>query len=172
MPKELTHWWLADQARLRLPPDSPLRELLDQHLHCYLLGAVLPDTLLHPLPPPHRARAIQLANNFHNPRTHSYLPLIRLFDHTPEPDAATLACLLGIASHIEADAGLHPFVYSQCGEDLGMHYRLETDLDLWLLHNGAHLPAVRVAELLTPQATTVAAQVLATVFDASPCAVV
>jgi hypothetical protein len=47
MPKELTHWILADRALAGLSDGSRLRGLIQEHHDCYLGGAVLPDTLLH-----------------------------------------------------------------------------------------------------------------------------
>jgi len=47
MPKEILHWWLASAAQQRLPLDRATRQLLEEQQAAYLVGAVLPDTLLH-----------------------------------------------------------------------------------------------------------------------------
>ena len=57
MPKELTHWILADRALARLSEGSRLREILLNNHDCYLGGAVLPDTLLHLNRGPHATTA-------------------------------------------------------------------------------------------------------------------
>lgn len=165
MPKELTHWWIAEEGLRRLPLDRPTRQVLEEQRDAYLIGAVLPDTLLHLLRGPYHHAAHRLADDFHDSRGHSYGPLLSFLARSPDPPAAQQACLLGIATHIEADIVFHPFVYAQAGTDLGRHYRIETDLDLWLLHTGKRPSALTLLELLSDEAFNVAVAVLAGVFD-------
>lgn len=165
MPKELTHWWIAGEAVRRLPLDRPTRHLLEEQQDPYLAGAVLPDTLLHLLHGPQGQAARRLADRFHDSQGHSYGPLLSFLARTPDPTPAQQACLLGIATHIETDIVFHPFVYAQTGNDLGRHYRIETDLDLWLLHNGKRPAVLELRELLSDEAFTAAATVVAGVFD-------
>lgn len=184
MPKELTHWWLADRSVSRLPAESPVRHLLEQQRAAWLIGAVLPDTLLHLIYGRHSSIAMRLADRFHDPVAgSSYAPLIAFiqtrsqgpeesFDGSllppgPRPLAPALtACLLGVASHMEADIVFHPFVYATAGDDMGRHYRVETDLDLWFLHQGALPPVRRLKSLLLDTAAAEAAlEVAAGVFD-------
>lgn len=180
MPKELTHWWLAAQAQHRLPPDSPTRHLLTVQQSAYLAGSVLPDTLLHLILGRWSATALRLAHAFHEPPGNSYAPLVRFVeqqgeeyqkavsDSSPGPltlDPAFIACLLGIAAHIEADIVFHPYICALSGNDIGLHYRYETDLDLWLLKDGRKPPVWRFKELLTGQVSDVAVSVAHAVFD-------
>jgi len=165
MPKELLHWWLASAAQERLPLDRATRQLLEEHQPAYLVGAVLPDTLLHLQGNGQHALARQLADRFHDSQTHSYAPLLSFLNANPQLTPAQQACLLGIACHMEADIVFHPFVYALAGNDLGRHYRVETDLDLWLLHSGRRPPELRLRELMTEETTSVVATVLAGVFD-------
>lgn len=165
MPKELLHWWLAAASQQRLPLDRTTRHLLEEQQAAYLIGAVLPDTLLHLLGGGQHAMARQLASTFHDNPLHSYTPLLNFLARTPQPTPAQQACLLGIASHIETDVVFHPFVYALSGNDLGRHYRVETDLDLWLLHSGRQPPELELNELLSEETTAAAATVLAGVFD-------
>lgn len=165
MPKELTHWWLASEALRRLPLDRPVRQQLEEYQTNYLLGAVLPDTLLHLLSGQQGATARQLANVFHDCRTHSYAPLLRFVANSPDLPPAQQACLLGITAHIEADIVFHPFVYALAGNDMGRHYQVETDLDLWLLHHDRRPPVLELAELLDDGSREAADALMAGVFD-------
>jgi len=167
MPKELLHWTAAAEAAKRLPHESSLRLLLDAHRNSYLLGAVLPDTLLHLLWGPYRETAFKLSDNFHAPPCNSYLPLynfLRSRDNDPLSQG-TIATLLGVASHIESDITFHPFVYSQAGSKIAVHYRIETELDLWLLHAGITPPALLFTDLLTEESYNCAATVISAIFD-------
>lgn len=165
MPKELTHWWLAAEAMQRLPAGHPTRCLLEQNRAAYLVGAVLPDTLLHLLHGPYCAVAQRLADRFHDTQQHSFSPLIACSTAQPDATPAFTACLLGVASHMLADIVVHPFVYSQAGNDIGRHYQVETDLDMWLLNAGQRPPALRLSELLNDQVRTVASTALTRLFD-------
>lgn len=166
MPKELVHWWLAVTARTRLPLDRPTRHLLEEQQTAYLIGAVLPDTLLHLVRGPHRHTANQLSDAFHESRNHSYAPLLAFVARTSDLSPSQQACLLGIATHIETDTVFHPFVYALAGNDLGQHYRVETRLDLWLLHHKRLSHLWELQQLLEDEsARTAAVQVLAGVFD-------
>jgi hypothetical protein len=54
---------------------------------------------------------------------------------------------------MEADVALHPFVYAATGEtDIGRHYKLETDIDVHFLRQGA-APAERRLDRLLCAAT-------------------
>lgn len=184
MPKELTHWWLAAAAVEKLAPDSPLRQLLQDELPLYLTGAVLPDTLLHLVAGSWSAAALATAEHFHAPPGSSYKPLIRFLEgqgsrvkgqggndspvvapcpllHTP----AVIACLLGIAAHIEADIVCHPFVYALSGNDMARHYAVETGLDLWLLATQRTPPVLRLQDLIRGPARKTTITVLSGVFD-------
>jgi len=165
MPKEILHWWLASAAQQRLPLDRATRQLLEEQQAAYLVGAVLPDTLLHLQGTGHHALARHLADRFHDGQTHSYAPLLSFLTATPQLTPAQQACLLGIACHMEADIVFHPFVYALAGSDLGRHYRVETDLDLWLLHSGRRPPELKLCQLMSKETTNVATTVLAGVFD-------
>ncbi len=165
MPKELTHWWLASEALRRLPLDRPVRQQLEEHHAAYLVGAVLPDSLLHLINGPDGVTARQLANEFHDCRNHSYTPLLTFLAGTPDLPPAQQACLLGITAHIEADIAFHPFVYALAGDDIGRHYQVETDLDLWLLHRGQCPPVLELDELLDDDTRKAADAVMAGVFD-------
>lgn len=164
MPKELTHWWLAAEAVQKLPLECTIRHLLEEHQACYLVGAVLPDTLLHLVRGRWSATALQLARDFHQPPGNSFSPLISFAEKNTLTPAAT-ACLLGVASHIEADIVFHPYICALSGKDLGRHYQIETELDLYLLAEGIKPPVWRLDELLTEEVSDQVVQVLRRTFD-------
>ena len=116
MPKELIHFKIALKTAERLT-ESRLGKSLDAHPHGLLLGAVLHDALFysisskaHPL--------IHLAHRFHGADGHDTYTLLRLqAEHAAqakEPDLPT-AILVGMASHLAADATLHPLVWHLSG---------------------------------------------------------
>jgi len=167
MPKELTHWILADRALAGLSSGSRLRELLLEHHDCYLGGAVLPDTLLHLTRGPHATTALALARQFHDTAGNSFAPLIRAEQRSPEGlPPATLACLLGVVTHMQADIVFHPFVYALTGTaGIGRHFRLETDMDVHFLKGGARLKVRHVADLMSPATRSILVDTCALLFD-------
>jgi hypothetical protein len=181
MPKELTHWWLAAEALQQLPPGRPISNLLKAEQAAWLLGAVLPDTLMHLVRGPWSAIALKLAHDFHEPQGNSFAPLVRFVEQQslavekqplPAPASsdtplapATLACLLGVAAHMEADIVFHPYICALSGDDLGQHYRFETELDLKFLQEGKKPPVRHLKELLKSQNSSVAVTVAQGIFD-------
>ena len=165
MPKELTHWMLAERAASSLPGGSRLKGIIGQHRQAYLGGAVLPDTLAHIFRGPFHPTARALSQRFHNPSENSYAPLIRAERHFPEEvPPALFSCFLGVICHMEADAALHPYVYAATGSDgIGEHYRLETGIDVHFLRRGAAPAQRRLDRLISPSTREVmvhAAQLL------------
>jgi len=153
MPKELTHWLLAERSLAGLDDKSRLSVLIREHRALYLAGAVLPDTLMHLIRGPHGPAALALANRFHDAGGNSYAPLIRMEEAYGAEGipAGLLACLLGVLSHMQADIVFHPFVFAGSGVgDIGRHYRLETAIDCHFSRKGAVFPAKRLNTLMTP----------------------
>lgn len=166
MPKELTHWILAERA-LDCLGSGRLRGVILAHHHCYLGGAVLPDTLLHLFRGNHAATALKLAGRFHDAPGNSFEPLIRMEERSPGGlPPATLSCLLGVVTHMLADITFHPLVYALAGSNgMGDHYRLETEMDVHFLRSGARPPVRHVAELLSPGVRPVLLESCALLFD-------
>jgi len=167
LPKELTHWILADRALARLSEGSRLREILLHNHDSYLGGAVLPDTLLHLTRGPHATTALSLATCFHDTAGNSFAPLIRAEQSDPGGlPPATLACLLGVITHMQADIVFHPFVYALAGTaEIGRHYRLETDMDVHFLKSETGLKVRHVADLMSPATRSNLVGTCALLFD-------
>ncbi|KAB0669744.1 zinc dependent phospholipase C family protein [Oryzomonas sagensis] len=168
MPKELTHWLLAERSLAGLEDTSRLSVLIRENRALYLAGAVLPDTLLHLIGGPHGPTARGLAHRFHDAEGNSYAPLIRAEESCGAKGfpAGLFACLLGVLSHMQADIVFHPFVYARGGtRDIGRHYRVETALDCHFSRQGTHLPARRLAALMTPAVRVELVTASALLFD-------
>jgi len=168
MPKELTHWLLAERSLAGLDDTSRLSALIRENRALYQAGAVLPDTLLHLVAGPDSPTALRLAHQFHDTIGNSYAPLIRIeesFGAKGLP-AGLLACLLGVLSHMEADIVFHPFVYAHSGTgDIGRHYRVETALDCHFSRHGTRIPAQRLDALVTPAIRAELVTACALLFD-------
>ncbi|QEM68367.1 zinc dependent phospholipase C family protein [Geobacter sp. FeAm09] len=168
MPKELTHWMLAEQSLAGLDHTSRLAALIRENRDLYLAGAVLPDTLLHLVAGPHGPTALGLAHRFHDSLGNSYGPLIRAEEaYGPGGLPAGLsACLLGVLSHMQADIVFHPFVYAHSGVgDMGRHYRVETALDCHFSRRGVVFPTQRLDSLMTPAVRAELVTASALLFD-------
>ncbi len=170
MPKELTHWMLAEKSLELLDSAGALHELIVAHRDLYLAGAVLPDTLLHLFYGPWSKQALTLADHFHDTADNSFTPLIEAEATFPAGMPAPLmACLLGIICHMQADIVLHPFVYAHSGvEDIARHYRVETDIDAHVVQTCRVRSGRRLAEMVQPANRAHLITALSLVFD--PCA--
>jgi len=167
MPKELTHWIIAQRALDGLDADSRIGDVIRGHHRLYLAGAVLPDTLLHLFRGPHAAAALALAHRFHDTVDNSYGPLIAVEQrHDGVLPPPLLACLLGVITHMLTDMTFHPFVYSQANaDDMGGHYRVETAIDVHFLEHGFAPPIRLVAELVDSTTSPCLVDALAQLFD-------
>jgi hypothetical protein len=167
MPKEITHWMLAEQALQSLPRGSRLRTTISEHRDAYLGGAVLPDTLAHIFRGPFHPKARQLGQRFHDQEGNSYAPLITAELQFPDGiPAPLLSCLLGVVSHMEADIALHPWVYAATGDGgIGEHYRLETAIDVHFIRKGAAPAERRLDRLMSPCAREALVTAAGVLFD-------
>jgi len=153
LPKELTHWIVAEQAHKKLHSESRLYGIIDQYQKEYLAGAVLPDTLLHLFSGPHAGSALSAAGRFHNTDGNSYDPLIRAeLAHGQSFSDPVLSCLLGVISHMQADIVFHPYIFALTGIDnIGRHYQLETDIDMYLTSKYQQPPVNKLYDLITAE---------------------
>jgi hypothetical protein len=167
MPKEMTHWILAQATACELGSDSRLAGIIRKHRSAYLGGAVLPDTLLHLFRGPYARPALKLAHDFHDAYGNSFAPLIRVeANHAGGLPDDLLACLLGVASHMLADIVFHPFVFALSGtHDIGQHYRMETALDVHFLRRGTIPPVRRLTEVVTSETRAALIKTAGMLFD-------
>lgn len=133
MPKELTHWAVAEKALITLDDNSTVKKIIHKNYNSYMAGAVIPDSPAHALYGNSKKKWPVLSDNFHNTERNSFEPIERVAAlYGKNLSDSALALLLGIATHIFSDAAFHPFVYYFSGkETLVRHFRLETGIDVY-----------------------------------------
>ena len=167
MPKELTHWMLAERALELLPSGNRVGGILARHREADLGGAVLPDTLAHICSGAYHPAARALSQRFHDAPGNSYQPLISAEARFPDGlPPALFSCFLGVISHMEADIALHPYVFAATGSaGIGEHYRLETAIDLRFLQRGGAPTQRRLDRLLGASTREVLVNAAGLLFD-------
>jgi hypothetical protein len=148
MPKEITHWTLAETAFNRFEDNSELKRIIYSHKNLYHLGAVILDTPFYLIFGEKAASIRKDVNRIHDSSVNSlecFGPVVdRYGPNLPEP---VLALLFGIITHIYADATFHPLVCYFSGKlDLNnpeknrraqsRHHLLETHIDLYYAGKG------------------------------------
>ncbi|MEE8484029.1 MAG: zinc dependent phospholipase C family protein, partial [Nitrospinota bacterium] len=141
MPKEITHWTLAEKA-VRLADDRSIKEVVSNNRFLYLLGAVSPDTPYYQTSPVTTDLYEEVGRRLHGISDGgAFKPLACVARIYEEITQGALAFLLGVISHLVVDGEYHPFIYHFSGnthnanrnEMLRASYRhrlLETYLDL------------------------------------------
>jgi hypothetical protein len=128
MPRELTHWHVADSV-FRALPYGPYKELLAEHYPLYLTGAVIYDS-------PWCSPAGFVNRQFYKGAreahgmslTNTWKPFERLFS-AQVLDGPSLALTAGAITHLMTDASFHPAVYWFTGESSRKHFIMETVVD-------------------------------------------
>lgn len=144
MPKEFTHWTLAELG-YRAMPDSSLKGVIEENKALYELGAVCFDSPYYTTGPA-KPVWVDIATRLHFTESgNSFTPLVRLLEIGQSiGDNRVWALLAGCVSHIIADSRFHPLVYTVTGDlndpdpnrkraaEIG-HRRFEAALDLYIL---------------------------------------
>jgi hypothetical protein len=116
MPKEIVHWMVAERAA-ELLADGPFGPSLARCPNALRLGAVFHDTLFYlrgSHPPPLK----ELPHRLHGSHGEDSFDLLRLLAahvHAERANPLPGAFFVGLASHIFADAAIHPLVYHLTG---------------------------------------------------------
>jgi hypothetical protein len=138
MPKHITHWILAEKAYLNIKGDSVLKKIIKSYKHLYLTGAVILDTPFFLLYGRDGKIMNCVAEKIHDAAHNSYIIFKDVIDaHERVMPDAVFSLLLGIITHIQADAVFHPFVYYFSGKGIAdkkeraCHHTLEAYLDLY-----------------------------------------
>lgn len=118
MPKEITHFALAEQMRRALPETSKFFQPVQTFPFVFLIGAVCPDSPFYYLAGPQKKQVQALANPFHRPNKEALLPVLKFLNHHRTPWALALAA--GTVCHIMSDTTFHPLVYYYAGMN-GIH---------------------------------------------------
>jgi hypothetical protein len=156
MPKEISHWLLAEETARRLPA-GPIRASIDAHPGLYELGAVVFDSAFYAVWYGNAAEATRASLRLHGiDGEDTYEPLRRLLMSelagrpVGEKDAkpSTLSFIAGCVTHVMGDTHFHPLVnffsgkyYAEDPVDRDRsqrrHRRFEAALDRHLLRASA-----------------------------------
>ena len=142
MPKEISHWYLADRVKSLLPEDSVFFDPVHTCENLFFLGAVAPDSPFYYLAGPGSARIRSAAEPFHRPDPGALTPVLSFFEQTQQfgMDTRALSLGAGILCHILADTVFHPLVYYYSGMPrvhpgaTARHRQFETALDQYFMH--------------------------------------
>ena len=135
MPKEITHWILAEKVLSEINNNSVLNKIILQHKNLYLTGAVIMDTPAYVFCSRDSKVMNQLTREMHNLTTNSFKPLDRIIKNYPvEIPDEVLALILGIITHIMVDSVFHPFICYYCNGQTIRHRLLETNIDFYYMN--------------------------------------
>lgn len=113
MPKEITHFTLAEHVVRDLPGTSEFFQPVQRFPFVFFLGAVCPDSPFYYLAGPQKKQVQALANLFHRPGKDALVPVLKFLSHHRTPPALALAA--GAVCHIMSDTTFHPLVYYYAG---------------------------------------------------------
>lgn len=143
MPKELTHWILAEKAYRILEAKSDLKAIIKRYKNLYLSGAVILDTPFYLVYGKGKDVMYKVAAQLHdNPVNRADLGERVISRFPPQMTEAIIALLLGVITHIHTDSSFHPMIFyfsgkkdpadRKAGRSAGYrHHKLETFLDLY-----------------------------------------
>jgi len=144
VPKELTHWHIADRVAATFGPDPAndragrIARAIETHRPAFLLGSVAYDSPFYALDFANRSLLAALADDLHGVRGEDTFERFRV---NFADDAAQLtgtggAFLAGALTHYAADVTVHPMVNHFCdGSPIASqrHRAFETCLDLYVV---------------------------------------
>ena len=143
MPKELTHFTIADKAYKKLSDNALCRAIIEKNYHAYLTGSVIMDSAFYTFYGHHKNNVFKSGGALHNTSPDSYDVIRKLFcDDGRKIEDDVIAFAMGIATHIHADSAFHPMVFYYSGTSLRKsvgeinaprvrHQIIETYLDLY-----------------------------------------
>ncbi len=148
MPKEITHWTLAETAFRRMRDASPLKRIIESHKNLYFCGAVILDSPFYVQWGKGAAGIRDRAERIHDTAQNAFecfLPILKNPDFLSMESVVSL--LAGITTHIFSDAAFHPFICHFSGTtrtpDKNLrrkaqtrHHTLETYLDFFFAARG------------------------------------
>jgi len=144
MPKEITHWMVAARVADGLK-GSVLGDAVAANRYCLRLGAVFHDSLFYLPKAGKTARFLALAYQLHGTQGEDTYDIVRKLvaaSGNSNRPGSLIAFLVGVISHIHADALFHPLVYSLAGNyfdpdhsqrtrAIQVHRRYEALMDLY-----------------------------------------
>ncbi len=117
MPKEVTHWKIANEVRDQLPQGA-IAKSVNAFPNVYLLGAVFHDCLYYSSDPYILSTKLpDFLHGAHEEDTFSVITSLIDMYRTANGEGRDiiLSFLAGVASHIFVDVNFHPFIYHYTG---------------------------------------------------------
>ena len=141
MPKELTHWHIAERtASIFREGDSrdPARASIESYPEAFLLGAVAYDTPFYAIASKHKSVFAAVGNDLHGVSGEDTLERFRRIAPSVDSSApaAPTAFFAGALTHYTADTTIHPLVNYFCdGTPFPQrnHRAFETCMDLFVI---------------------------------------
>ncbi|MBE9504383.1 MAG: zinc dependent phospholipase C family protein [Proteobacteria bacterium] len=153
MPKELTHFALAEEGRKKIVTTLPgAAEILQRNFTLFMVGSIICDSAYYQFPLLSKYKNIShLSEAIHLPKGDldtAFLTRLLKADF-PGDEEGYLSFLSGIVSHYIVDKAYHPFVMHITGDYFdedparrkkaqGLHRFLESLLDLWVVRKLGH----------------------------------
>lgn len=161
MPRDITHFLIAEHVQTALQPDLFWQPIL-RNINCLRVGSVFPDALYY-LVRPCRVPAVKtLPDALHGKDGQDTFVIIKhLLTRLPDSQIheQLLAFLAGIVTHLFTDMTFHPLVYfltgNTCDPDkstqtlaVQKHRQLETLIDIYFCGGLEHVGAYPLASYL------------------------
>lgn len=134
MPKEMSHWFLADLIRGDISGNTLFAGPVRAYPNLFFLGAVSPDIPFYYVAGPGSTELQALALPFHRQDSRALTPVLDFLDRFRDGDALALAA--GAICHILSDTAFHPLVCYLAGMEgvhagaTARHRYVETALDV------------------------------------------
>jgi hypothetical protein len=163
MPKEVTHFLIAEKIMETLEKDSFWQPFL-QHKSTIMLGSVFQDSLYY-LPEKEMTDEIRnLPDRFHGDHGEDTFYVIKGLQVISHEQEQVVAFVIGMASHLFADAVFHPFVYYFSGnyfdrdearrsEAIRNHRKIEGLMDVYFCNGFTGIRPYSVAGFLQSTGT-------------------
>ena len=132
MPKEISHWILADILKTKIKGGSMLHKIIHEKYPLYLLGAILHDSPLYTFKNPR----VRYLSDFLHARAEQdersgLVALAQQYEITHDP--AYMALIVGGITHRIADMVFHPAVFAFSADNIARHFQFESFLDCSML---------------------------------------
>jgi|GEM_PF-3858097 len=148
MPKEYTHIHIAKKVLGELENRNCTPPVIFNNTELFLLGSVLPDTPAYLNSGKHKDLMAQIDRDFHDSPDGRFHGLLNILENSTENPDEMIALSMGTLCHIIADSVFHPMVYYYSGTDeLSLHFKIETDLDL-LFHRYGNFKDMQLRRLI------------------------
>jgi len=148
MPKEITHWFIAQESIKIMDDDLKLKKILNKYKNLYFLSCMIPDTPAYIFLGKEKRLTKSLSSGFHNTSDNSYNPIINLIRESEKISEPLIAFISGIINHINVDRIFHPFVYYYSGRNIARHFEIEAYIDLFYLKEKKYNNRIYISDFI------------------------